>query len=645
MPDGVSSVPPAQPTSAGPSDAEIKRKESQAKKDAEAAQKLKMAAMAAEATGIGAIGGMAIGAGAASKEKKAEKERQDVERMKQERASVPSYAPYSAPAQNVMAGKLKTPIVVAVAGLFLYWFLSFSNQGALAKWVLVTTIFYIAIAVIFKEPKKALIVLILPVGIFFLQQLNMLTPAWAIGLIGFTAVLMLLTFDVAREHMEHGLQIGAFLGLGILIFWTSAWAQMGFKIPYPHIITTTLILAYWVGIVFSKSKLKWIAIPINVLFFMVLFMAPTVFAPSNSPFGEAVESQRQAWISMFTGVQMLGTEIGRGFERQYLIATGDYEEGVQANSEKPLGVFLENVGISSGVVEMTPDLDEKVNVYARLRSESFKTDKDLKVAVRCYPEGFEDDVDSQGIIRPGGNKLQVFSVVEYESQDIDCIIDADELGVGSFQIALEATFDFETSAFLKSYFMDQDRKRALDRELQPQNKVALDAFGITDKNPLAVFTAGPIKVGMGAGQQPVALVVGESDSSDYGPTLRLTLDRNWFEGELTDINSLTVTVPPGIKILDIDGLPVANCLDESSGEQTCSIEGEEAKRIYYKPLILPKTISVHTRIDSNSKILAGTPLAIRSFKANIDYKYRVKKSVGVTIRERPVPKAPPKVTV
>lgn len=168
----------------------------------------------------------------------------------------------------------------------------------------------------------------------------------------------------------------------------------------------------------------------------------------------------------------------------------------------------------------------------------------------------------------------------------------------------------------------------------------LDSFKIADKNPIAKFTGGPLMIGMGVGQQPVALVAGE----EFGPTLSITFDRNWMEGELWNITNFSITVPPSLTIEDIDGNPVSGCTAEKDAEQTCTLEGTILSKLFKSPVTTPKTIRVHTKLGNSAVLLANAPLAIRSFKTTVNYQYVVKKKVGVNVQQKKLPPTQLKVS-
>ncbi len=370
----------------------------------------------------------------------------------------------------------------------------------------------------------------------------------------------------------------------------------------------------------------------NIIGFGLLFTAfyGGVFAP-DTPLYVALEGQQSAWGELYKDVKEFGQETATGIKRAYFIQFDEYEQGIEENREKPLGVYLKDVGVTSETISMS----DKANVFATLKSQSFKTDKELKIVVDCYESDKQELPDKHGVITP----KKEFNVVEDEEQPVDCNIDAANLGAGKHDITLEATFGFPTSAYVKGYFMLQDQIRAYKRQHPEDGASPLDEFGIADRSPIAVFTGGPLYVGMGVGLQPIPL-----PEENYGPTLTITLDRNWPEGELMKVKSLMVAVPPGLKVSKVSGHPVEKyCQVKENGEDTCILDKPEIlDRLFLpdeKPVRLKKNIRVETIITDKAALMANAPLAIRSFKVTVDYEYRIKKQVSVTVQ---APKPPPK---
>ncbi|MBW2970018.1 hypothetical protein KY319_02745, partial [Candidatus Woesearchaeota archaeon] len=470
---------PSAPAEKSPED--IEKELSKAKKEAGAAVGMAVLTEGAAAPEAAA---------AAAKVKALEKALKEAkEREKKAKAGVETAT--AATDKSNVKKLLAQPAVILIVGIFAFLYLRFSGYTTLSNWVGISVLGSVVIGVIFKEPKKGFIFLLLPFMIGFLDYLKMLTPMNTILTVSFTAMVMLLSFDVARQKINVILNFGVYMIGGFLIFFLSAWAQMQLGTSFPHIITTILILCYFVFVLVAQKKfyVKFLAVMINVCFFVVIFSVPTLIGNPDSAVYNAVIAQRDAWINMYSSGITAGKQVVKGVETQYLYALGDYEEGVEAQSERPLGVFLENVGVTAKFVSIL----DTVDVFARLRAESFKTDRPLKISVACYPE---DKPDIFGDITPRA----AFEVEEYESQEIDCLIDADELGAAAtHNIFLEASFSFTTGSFLTTYFMPQERIRAYMRQHPEPNANPLDQWQITNKNPIAVYTGGPLKIGLGVG--------------------------------------------------------------------------------------------------------------------------------------------------
>lgn len=418
------------------------------------------------------------------------------------------------------------------------------------------------------------------------------------------------------------LLFGGFVG-----FWTLAigpfspsiakWATLTWLVLYTVLFFSILGFKKGMGV-----------LVFNAVIFGLLFtnFYNGMYEP-GTPLHTALRGQQSAWSELYTDIKGAGKEAYTGLKRQYFSGFDDYALGVEENRDRPLGVYLRDIGATSDAVSM----DDTINVFATLKSLSFKTDEKLEIDVVCYEEGFEDMPDKKGIITPRSK----FPVKEDEEQPIDCNIDALHLGPGSHNIAIEATFGFVTSSFLKGYFMLQDQIRSYKSQHPEEGANPLDEFGIIDKNPFAVYTGGPLYIGIRVGLQPIPL-----PEENFGPTLTVTLDRNpGWEGDLMNVKKFTVAVPPGLKVTKVSGRSVADgnyCQVKDNGEDTCVLDKPEIlDRLFpkfEKPILLKKNIRVETLITDKKTLMANAPLAMRSFKVSIDYDFRIKKIKDVTVQ-------------
>ncbi|MEK6967627.1 MAG: hypothetical protein AABX51_03290, partial [Nanoarchaeota archaeon] len=194
----------------------------------------------------------------------------------------------------------------------------------------------------------------------------------------------------------------------------------------------------------------------------------------------------------------LGTNAKLLIERQLVFATGGlYRSQVELNQYAPLGVFFKNIRAAQ------PKFydDEPVTIWATISARTLSDP--VNVNFKCYRKRGSDTIEEvqNNVMQPS-----TFNVSTYEERDVECNFqqskDLKKFDVGSSnQVTLSLTYNFETSAYQKMYFIDRDRLRALTRE----NIDPLKQYGITDlssstslddttSGPAAVYTNGPVEV-------------------------------------------------------------------------------------------------------------------------------------------------------
>jgi hypothetical protein len=397
-------------------------------------------------------------------------------------------------------------------------------------------------------------------------------------------------------------------------------------------IVMVVIVLFWIAFVFiatqsayqnKKSALPLLLVLFNIAIYALLMWPLTsqmIFAgfQIDAPIRTAVTDQQAEWGNIWENLGTGLTKARMEAQRQVNIASGNYEAGVEAQSKKPLGIFLENTGTNSPI-RYPGDLNLKIFGY--IKAVTPNPEDKFKISSECYGVASKETKNKATFYPPG----DVLEANDYKS--VDCLVPISQLSLitANTQAVLETTFDFKTSSFVKTYFMEQD----VIRSYRMQNLDPLDEYQIQDKNPVAVYTGGPLMVGMRAGaQQPVPLV--KDDPSGPGPSLDITLDRTaqWPEGELMKVNKLTVYLPPGLKFVNAK----ANCRDEADS-QVCELNpGEYVKSETDKPIMMPIKLRFETKLDSGiDELLGGAPLAVHSFKLDTEYTFRIKKTFDVRV--------------
>ncbi len=460
-----------------------------------------------------------------------------------------------------------------------------------------------------------------------LSAAGLQTPL-AMGLLIGIAILLALTTAYPKGAKIIWIILGIIALASASMIGFFALAFLPFKVP--AFFTTIFILVVIIGAFAEWGK----GIGLTVLFVNAILFGALLGTPLNlnspmytkwfkvdSPLYLASEKQQQEFQEIWGSrgkVKEGITDVQQDIKRRILIATGEYEEGVEAATSEPLGVFLENTGVTTERVTIgTP-----INLFTELTAQTFgfAVDETLKVELKCYGKYLSGNEipGSEGEITPQAE----FELADLESYPIDCILDSSKFGEGPSKAVIEAKFDFTTGAFIKGHFMPQE----VIRDYTRQKKQPLTELGISGKDLEAVYTAGPLKIGMGLGRQPIPII----SNSPFAPTLAVTFENNWVQGKFVQFKKLRITAPPGIEMIGVDGQQVLKNCKIVQKEHICELDEKDLKNLF-PDNIFTKTIRVQTQGRSTEELLQGAPLAIRSFKVEADYVYQISRDAQVTV--------------
>lgn len=215
-------------------------------------------------------------------------------------------------------------------------------------------------------------------------------------------------------------------------------------------------------------------------------------------------------------------------QRVEYAVTGKVEE----NQFEPLGVSLENVqSADESYFE-----DEDIIIWGTVKARTL--DDPINIKVGCFVEEDDNRLDADMV-----DPSKKFSVFTSEEEDFACtfnsehITDDGPLKSGSNTITAFADFNFETLAYLKVYFIDRDRQRAMTRE----GLDIFEAFDIQDRNPVAVYTNGPAQIEMGTNT-----LVAVSDSYTVEPSFDVKIrNREEWQGKIVELKEFVVFLPEG----------------------------------------------------------------------------------------------------
>ncbi len=264
----------------------------------------------------------------------------------------------------------------------------------------------------------------------------------------------------------------------------------------------------------------------------------------------------------------------RDLDAQIEYATGGYYKGrMEKTKKEPLGVYITEVKAAETTFYQT----EPVIIWGTLKANG--VDEGIIMKVFCKKKVYSSSsVDYSGLREGISGTIypdKPFVIYQKENRDFECRFDeknfegkgcwydsiqnyaASSLGlkstpcfsVGTHTISVGAEFGFSTLAYLRTYFMDEERLRSMRREGIDVDK----EYGITSKNSVATYTTGPVSMGMEVTDKIIG--VGTNTYTRLGVTLE---NIDGWEGEIKGVDEIVLLTPKGAIIRD----PKNDCTKE-----------------------------------------------------------------------------------
>jgi len=304
-------------------------------------------------------------------------------------------------------------------------------------------------------------------------------------------------------------------------------------------------------------------------------------------------------------------------DRSIAHATGGLYVGqVEQNKRGPLGVYL---GELEGA---DPEFytDEPVTVWATLSGQSLMDNHvDINITCNATNNKYLGEYISKGRVFPSEGFRFRGLLEEY----LDCRFNKSQLRSSVNTVAFYASFNFDTMSYLKTYLIDRERLREMTREgIEP-------LADYSDKDPLAVYTSGPIAIGMGTNTPPIAVSAG----SPLQPKLGITIENRW-EGRLREIDRMIIQTPLHMTIArgDCDQTHPFDEVDDDDPEyHTYQLSDVGKKKLagiegYSQP--------IKCRLTVHPDILGPTPVTTKYIRVNISYVYEIYDSIDIDVKFR-----------
>jgi hypothetical protein len=322
-------------------------------------------------------------------------------------------------------------------------------------------------------------------------------------------------------------------------------------------------------------------------------------------------------------------DIKTSAEQQLEYATGGYYNGQVEQNQDPrnqLGVHLENVEAADREFFE----NEAVTVWGDIKARTL--DDPIYIYMGCSSGDVKGRIVPEALANPEylTNPKKGYAIEQLEEMGFECRFDGGQLKTGVNTINIKVEFSFTTLAYLKTYFMDIERIRTLRRD----NLDPLAEYGITDKTPTAVFTNGPVRLGMGTTDPPLGISA-DTDTYSY---IGVTVEGQWV-GQIKNVTDVTFQVPKSFK-LEPEGSDVV-CREEFEKDSETD-DGYTVYKITKKgleniktPISTFKSWRCSTKISRGTGVLGNTPVTTYYYRASADYIYEIQKSVNVNIKGIP----------
>ncbi|MBI4441585.1 hypothetical protein HY639_05435 [Candidatus Woesearchaeota archaeon] len=370
----------------------------------------------------------------------------------------------------------------------------------------------------------------------------------------------------------------------------------------------------------------------------------------------ALESTADSIVLLSNRLKEVPKDIQRAWERQLKVAAGDYYIGtVDQNADKPLGVFLERFKPDEKFFYLGEEgkaAPVPISVAGSIRGQSLDLENceeyDLTGSLIQIPQlpgqtgrlyGNRDACLEQqtlylscnvhgkkitGTIKP--ETLNLYDI-EGSGEGVDCTIDpsafpqTEELLKRLLPqpeiVDVAAQFPFTTKAYLKTYFMDEKRKR----EMRRANIDIFTFYKLPSQRPVAVYTGGPVMIGVGI-EQDLPLAVGqegEQRSTRFG----ITLENRW-KGEVENITELRITPPQHIEL-------VCPAYFEQDGNDWVLTEKSMQRLSSIKTL---QTFNCRIKVMEGgaAALLENFPIVESYFKITARYRYKLAAQVPIKLK-------------
>jgi hypothetical protein len=400
------------------------------------------------------------------------------------------------------------------------------------------------------------------------------------------------------------------------------------EIALPHALANGLIVfaPVWVIYLFFTGQLQgfwrtacivymiiWMALAINFLrqSELLMYEIEDRFIYVKEPLTATWDMVKETSVDAKEGFLAFLHKYNQSKVDYLAYATGQdlYTAEVDEHAKEKLGVFFENVEKS----QKDYIRDDSVSVWATIVARTF--DEPMVINFNCIADRGKDSEVRPDRMIPS----QPYVVEVQDDRDLDCSFGRRVFKPGSHRAHLYANFTFQTMAYKKTYFVDRSRANALARE----DIDIMEYYGVDDEDPKAVYTSGPVMIGIDIRSAPMKI-----DRSSNDPTivtLGVSLKNDW-EGRIVNVTEFELILPPFAELEKME-----------CGSNWTFTQAEPGRYLLtrtFGPIKMWQSLRCPIVIQPGyyDDVLGGTPIATHSFKATARYVYELEDTVSILVK-------------
>jgi len=397
----------------------------------------------------------------------------------------------------------------------------------------------------------------------------------------------------------------------------------------------TFPIWFFITLLFVReSVIKKVITILVILMYVTLFIVETdALNNMNSIRGgieeispQQKEVAKESFKKVIEYFKSLPNRTREAWQEQIKYGAGEYYSGkVDEKAKEELGVTLGKIESSESEIQE----GEPITFWTNLKAQTLDKDNPINLKVECCIEK-DNFCEVKGEIYPK-EEFEVYSLTE---EELDC--NFDYLTKGSHKVVFKADFNFLTMAYLKTYFIEEERKR----EMRRRNIDIFKQYKIKDKNPEAIYTNGPVEIGIEIIKD---LPIGLKKEDEFNRfSLGITLKNKW-EGELKEIKDFFIVMPKETELVIENGKACGGYEFEKS---SCSeLNQKECDDNMYNLYKLKnkegwdiekqghKSLRCNIKITDRESLLNKEPIAVKYFYVFTSYDYSLKKGKSFEVKK------------